>query len=104
MSGCLVGLAWNLFVTVTTVIFRVIGFVLMLMVTALASLFVGVNTAIDRIAASWIEQFSGNGVNIGYTETSRNGAKVAAGTLLVVGWALNIVVIFLVLSMVVNFA
>ena len=102
MSGCLVGLIWNLLVAVITAMFRAIGFLLMLMITAISSLFVGFRRATDRIADSWIEQAAGNGVNIGYNPTGRAGMKVAAGLLLIVGWLLTIWVIYLIVSIIGN--
>lgn len=102
MSGCLVGLIWNLMVVVLMAVIRVIGFLVMLMVTSVASLFVGVETAIDRISVSWIEQSTGGGIPIGYNPAAREGLRAAAGGLLVLGWFLNIVVIFLLLSLLVN--
>jgi hypothetical protein len=102
MSGCLVELIFRLVGMVFEAIFRLIGFVLMLMVAAVSSLFVGVDEATDRIADSWLEQTAGAGVNIGYSPAAREGAKAAAGFMLVVGWLLSIGAIWLIVSMIAN--
>ncbi len=83
-------------------VLRVIGVLIMLMVTAVASLFVGVDTAIDRISGSWIEQSTSGGIPIGYNPATRDGVRAAAGFMLVIGWLLTIGFIYLVVSMVAN--
>lgn len=99
MSGCLVGLAWNMMVALLTAIFRLMCFLLLVMVTAISSLFVGVDVAVDRIANSWIEQTAGRGLNIGYNPTARNGMRVGAVALLIVGWILSIGVVVLIVRL-----
>ena len=76
-------------------IFRILSFMLILMVTSISSLFVGVNVATDRIASSWIEQSTGMGFPLGYTQTARDGLRAVAGMMLVLGWLLDIGVIYL---------
>lgn len=102
MRWCLVGLIWNVITALFAAIFRVMGFLVMLMITSISSLFIGVNRATDRIAASWIEDAAGRGMNIGYRPAGRAGMKVAAWLLLIVGWFLTIWVIYLIVAAIAN--
>jgi hypothetical protein len=102
MRGCLVELIWRLMVFAIIVIFRVIGFMLMLMVVSVSSLFVGVEEATNRIAFSWIQQATGNGIMIGYNPIAREALKLAAALMLVVGWLLTIATVWWIVSMVAN--
>ena len=113
MRGCLVGLiarvVGGMLMILVNVIWilllaalRVLWFLVMLMVTSTVSLFVGVNTAIDRITFSWIEQATGNGVMIGYNQASRSGLKVAAGLMIFIGWLLTIGTIYFIVTMFAN--
>jgi hypothetical protein len=102
MFGCLVGLTYTIVTAVFTVIFRIVGMVLMMMAMSVGSLFVGVDTAIDRIAFSWIEQATGDGIQIGYNPVARDGVRMAAGLVLVMGWILDIGLIYLIVSIVAN--
>jgi hypothetical protein len=81
---------------------RIIGFMVMLMATAVASLFIGFDTATDRISTYWIQQSAGQGVNLGYNPNVREGLKTAAGGLLFLGWLLNIGVFIMILLMMAN--
>jgi hypothetical protein len=98
MFGCMVGLI----ATIIAGIFRLVGFVLMLMVTSVSSLFIGVDEATARIANSWLEQSAGMGVHIGYSPAAREGARAAAGFMLVVGWLLSIGAVWWIVSAVAN--
>jgi hypothetical protein len=71
---------------------------LLLMATSVGSLFIGVDEATDRIADTWIEEANGRGINLGYTETGRNGAKAGAIMLLIIGWIVTILVVVQVLT------
>jgi hypothetical protein len=102
MSGCLVGLIISVLSVVFLTIFRLLGFALTLMVTSVASLVIGVDEATERIAQSWIEQSTGNGIMIGYNPTAREGLKAAAGGLLFLGWLLDIGAIYLIVSIIAN--
>ena len=102
MSGCLVGLGYWFFMVAIPAFFRFIRFLLILMMISISSLFVGVGTAIDRIAGAWIEQSAGNGIHIGYHPAARSGMRAVAGFLLVVGWLLSIGFIVLMVSMIAN--
>ena len=77
-------------------------FLMVIMFTAIASLFVGVNVAIDRLSQSWIEQATGNGVMVGYNPASRGSMRVAAWLLLIVGWLLTLGAVYLIVSMFAN--
>lgn len=98
MFGCMVGMIATIFAA----IFRVIGFLVLLMVTSVSSLFVGVDEATDRISESWLEQSAGMGMNIGYSPAARDSAKAAAWFMLVVGWLLTIGAVYIIVSLIVN--
>jgi hypothetical protein len=59
---------------------------LMLMVTAITSIFVGIPTAINRIADSWIQQATEGGIPLGYHPAIRMTARVMASITLILGW------------------
>jgi hypothetical protein len=57
-----------------------------LAITSVTSLFVGVPTAVQRIADSWIEDATSAGIPVGYHQALRTGAMVVAAITLVFGW------------------
>jgi len=95
-----VGLIFNLLAVIMLTAMRIIGFMAMLMVTAIASLFIGSDTATERISSYWIQQSTSSGFPIGYNPNAREGLKTAAGGLLALGWFLNVGLVILVISMV----
>jgi len=98
MFGCVVGLI----VAVVVAVVGLIRLTLMLMTTSVSSLIVGPGQAVDRIADSWIEQSAGRGMNLGYNPVTRNGTRVGAVILLVIGWIVTIGVVFLIVSLIAN--
>jgi hypothetical protein len=59
---------------------------LLLAITSLASLHVGVPTAVNRMSDSWTEEATNRGIPLGYNPKFRSGARVVAVVTLVLGW------------------
>lgn len=76
---------------------RLLGLMFFLSATSITSLFVGVPTAVERIADSWTEEATSNGIPLGTRPELRNGLIALAYLVLILGWVVIIgVVIFLI--------
>jgi hypothetical protein len=67
-------------------VWRFIRLLVLLSITAVTSIFVGIPTAVNRIADSWIEQATEGGIPLGFHPTLRTMAQVTASITLVLGW------------------
>jgi len=74
-----VALGWLL-----SVALRILRQMFFLAIAAITSIFLGVETTIDRIADSWVAD--GQAIGIPNSQTIREGAKAVAGFALVCGW------------------
>lgn len=86
MRGQLVRLTFVFIGWVLTLALRTAGMLFMLMITSVTSLFVGVPTAIERIADSWIEEATNAGLSMGYHQSLRTASTVVAYITLILGW------------------
>jgi hypothetical protein len=98
LTGCLIQLILGIVVFVLLAAFRLLEFVLILVITSASAIFIGPDEAIERIADSWIEVSTANGVPIGYDPAAREAVKATAAGLLVVGWALILGIAYLVIT------
>lgn len=67
-------------------IWRFIRLAFNLAITCTTSIFVGIPTAVNRIADSWISEATAAGLPLGYHPVLRTGALVVASITLILGW------------------
>lgn len=68
------------------ILWRVLRMMFFLATTSLTSIWVGVPTAVGRIADHWIREASAVGLPLNYHQALRTGAIVVASVTLFLGW------------------
>ncbi len=86
MWRSLVRLIFQIIVALIPWIWRFIRLAFFLAITSISSIYVGVPTAVKRIADNWIEQATAAGLTLGYYPALRSGAMVVASITLILGW------------------
>lgn len=82
----LVRLIAKFVVWIAPYVWRFARMLFFLTITAISSIYLGVPTAVNRIADNWIEEATAAGLPIGYHRWLRIGARVVASITLFLGW------------------
>lgn len=86
----LVRLIFTILGFVLTLAWRLLRVMLTLSAYSTTSLFVGLETSVDRMTDSWIEDATSRGMPLAYHPELRNGIKATAYLVLVLGFVATI--------------